>query len=98
MSDRTDPKTGWVMRRGVRPLTLTYHGQSVTTEMPGWYADGSDEGGHSAERLPRDLFLFLSLENGRASRATLEKGRVLVGPTVGRGPVGGARSVHGAWN
>ena len=33
------PKTGAPMHRGVRPLTLTYKGESITFEMPGWYCD-----------------------------------------------------------
>jgi HTH-type transcriptional regulator/antitoxin MqsA len=31
------------MQRGVRPFTLTYKGQSITIDMPGWYANQSDE-------------------------------------------------------
>jgi HTH-type transcriptional regulator/antitoxin MqsA len=32
------------MQRGVRPITITYKGHSVTVDMPGWYSDQSDEG------------------------------------------------------
>jgi HTH-type transcriptional regulator/antitoxin MqsA len=38
------PETGALMQRGVRPLTLTYKGQSITVDMPGWYTDQSEEG------------------------------------------------------
>jgi HTH-type transcriptional regulator/antitoxin MqsA len=31
------------MHRDVRPLTLTYKGESITVDMPGWYCDQSDE-------------------------------------------------------
>lgn len=37
------------MSRGVRSLCLTYKDESMNVDMPGWYADGSDEGIHSAE-------------------------------------------------
>jgi HTH-type transcriptional regulator / antitoxin MqsA len=35
------------MARGVRPMTITYKGLSMTVDMPGWYSEGSDEGIHS---------------------------------------------------
>jgi HTH-type transcriptional regulator/antitoxin MqsA len=38
------PETGAPMRRDVRPMTLTYKGQSITYDQPGWYCDQSDEG------------------------------------------------------
>ncbi len=38
------PETGAPMQRGVRPMTLTYKGQSITVNMPGWYCDQSEEG------------------------------------------------------
>jgi HTH-type transcriptional regulator/antitoxin MqsA len=45
MSDcYTCPETGIAMRRDVRPMTLTYKGESVTFDMPGWYCGQSDEG------------------------------------------------------
>ena len=38
------PETGAPMRRDVRPMTLTYKGQSITFDQPGWYCDQSGEG------------------------------------------------------
>lgn len=35
------------MHRGVRPLTLTRKGASITVDMPGWYCDQSDESIHT---------------------------------------------------
>jgi len=35
------------MHRDVRPMTLTYRGESITFEMPGWYCDASDESIHT---------------------------------------------------
>ena len=31
------------------PLTLTYKGQSITIDMPGWYCDSSDESIHTGQ-------------------------------------------------
>jgi HTH-type transcriptional regulator/antitoxin MqsA len=38
------PETGALLHRDVRPFTLTYKGQSITIEMPGWYGDQPDDG------------------------------------------------------
>lgn len=45
----TCPETGKPMVRGVKPMTLTYKGQSITFDMPGWYCEDSDESIHTAE-------------------------------------------------
>lgn len=39
-----DPETGAQLRRDVRPFTLTYKGESITFDMPGWYGDRPDDG------------------------------------------------------
>jgi HTH-type transcriptional regulator/antitoxin MqsA len=44
MTNLVDPETGALLRRDVRPLTLTYKGESITFDMPGWYGDQPDEG------------------------------------------------------
>lgn len=45
------PKTGVPMRRDVRPMTLTYKGQTITFDMPGWYCDDCDESIHTGEDM-----------------------------------------------
>jgi len=45
------PNTGAEMHRGVRPLTLTYKGQSITFDMPGWYCDDCEEGIHTGKDM-----------------------------------------------
>jgi|ERR1700722_15102624 HTH-type transcriptional regulator/antitoxin MqsA len=45
------PETGKPMVRDMRPMTITYKGQSSTFEMPGWYCDESDESIHTAEDI-----------------------------------------------
>jgi HTH-type transcriptional regulator/antitoxin MqsA len=44
MDDPVDPETGAPLHRDVRPLTITYKGQSIIVAMPGWYGDKPDEG------------------------------------------------------
>ena len=51
MSDPVCPETGAPMHRGVRPLTLTYKGESLTFDMPGWYCDQSEESIHTGEDM-----------------------------------------------
>jgi HTH-type transcriptional regulator/antitoxin MqsA len=48
MTNPVDPNTGAPLHRDVRPLTLTYKGESITVDMPGWYGDQPDDGLHSA--------------------------------------------------
>jgi HTH-type transcriptional regulator/antitoxin MqsA len=45
------PQTGRPMQRDVRPLTLTWKGRSITIDMPGWYAPGSDESVHTGQDM-----------------------------------------------
>jgi HTH-type transcriptional regulator/antitoxin MqsA len=45
------PKTGAPMHRDVRPMTLTYNGESVTVDMPGWYSDFSDTSVHTGQDI-----------------------------------------------
>ena len=44
MTDPVDPETGAILRRGVRPFTLIYKGESIVVDMPGWYGEHPDEG------------------------------------------------------
>lgn len=45
------PETGAPMYRGTRPTTLTYKGESIAFDMPGWYCDRSEESVHTGEDL-----------------------------------------------
>lgn len=45
------PETGKPMARGLRPLEVSYKGQSTTVEMPGWYCGDSSESIHTADDL-----------------------------------------------
>ena len=51
MDNPVSPETGAPMERGVRPLTLTYKGQSITVDMPGWYSDQPEDGIFTGEDM-----------------------------------------------
>jgi HTH-type transcriptional regulator/antitoxin MqsA len=40
------PETGEMLIRGVRPFEVTYKGQSLTVDLPGYYPKGGGEGVH----------------------------------------------------
>ncbi|MGH7024020.1 MAG: type II TA system antitoxin MqsA family protein [Caulobacteraceae bacterium] len=43
-STRPCPCRGGVMRRGARPETVSFRGESLTYEQPGWHCDACDDG------------------------------------------------------
>ncbi|MDD2703724.1 MAG: type II toxin-antitoxin system MqsA family antitoxin [Acidocella sp.] len=51
MADRIHPVTGAPLHRDVRPFTLTYKGESITVDMPGWYGTDPDESIHEGEDM-----------------------------------------------
>jgi len=52
MNNPICPKTGAApMHRDVRSMTLTYKGESITFDMPGWYYDQSDESIHTGKDM-----------------------------------------------
>jgi HTH-type transcriptional regulator/antitoxin MqsA len=38
------PETGATLLRGVRPFTVTYKGESLTVDLPGYYPQGDGDG------------------------------------------------------
>ena len=38
------PETGEILKRDVRPFTVTYKGQSITVDLPGYYPASNNEG------------------------------------------------------
>lgn len=40
------PETGEKLTRGTRPFVVTYKGESLTVDLPGYYPDGTGEGIH----------------------------------------------------
>jgi HTH-type transcriptional regulator / antitoxin MqsA len=51
MANPVCPETGAPMHRDVRPMTLTYKGESLTFDMPGWYCNQSKESIHTGEDM-----------------------------------------------
>ena len=39
-----DIETGERLHRDIKPLTIAYHGHTLTFDMPGWYPDGDGDG------------------------------------------------------
>jgi HTH-type transcriptional regulator/antitoxin MqsA len=51
MADPVCPETGAPMHRDTRPMTLTYQGETITFDMPGWYCDTSEESIRSGQDM-----------------------------------------------
>ena len=96
METLTCPETGKPMVRGLRPVTLSYKGRSRTFAMPGWYADGVEEGIHSGEdmkvsdrelnRLKAEADKLLTPDQVRAIRRKLRLSQRDAGLVIGGGP------------
>ena len=96
MDERIFPDTGAVMTRGTRPMTLSYKGRSIVVEMPGWYAEGVDDGIHSGEdmkvsdralhRLKAQTEGLLLPEEVRRIRRKLGLSQREAGLVIGGGP------------
>jgi HTH-type transcriptional regulator/antitoxin MqsA len=84
------------MYRDTRPLTLTYKGQTITIDMPGWYCDASTESIHTGEdmkvsdralnRLKARSDGLLEPEEIRRIRKKLRLSQSEAGETIGGGP------------
>ena len=44
-------ETGEELHRDIRPLTLSYRGESITVDMPGWYSVDGEISEHSQEDM-----------------------------------------------
>jgi len=96
MTNPVCPETGAPMYRGVRPMTLTYKGESITFDMPGWYCDQSEESIHTGEDMKisdRKLNLLkasceglLEPEEIRRIRKKLHLSQEQAGSLIGGGP------------
>jgi len=94
---RLCPETGKVLKRGLRPMTITYKGLSSTFDMPGWYpTDGGDEGicnGRDMRVSDRELHRLkarseglLQPEDVRRIRRKLKLSQKRAGQLLGGGP------------
>ena len=96
MTNPICPETGAPMHRRVRPMTLTYKGESLTFDMPGWYCDQSEESIHTGEDMKisdRKLNLLkarceglLEPEEIRRIRKKLHLSQEQAGFLIGGGP------------
>lgn len=96
MTNPVDPETGAPLRRDVRPFTLTYRGESITVEMPGWYGNGPDEGvfdpadmkvsDRALTRLKARTEGLLEPEEIRRIRKRLALTQEVAGDLIGGGP------------
>ena len=96
MTNPICPETGAPMHRGVRPMTLTYKGESLAFDMPGWYCDQSEESIHTGEDMKisdRKLNLLkakceglLDPEEIRRIRKKLHLSQEQAGFLIGGGP------------
>jgi HTH-type transcriptional regulator/antitoxin MqsA len=84
------------MHRAVRPMSLTYKGESVTFEMPGWYCDQSEESIFTGEDMKlSDRMLnklkarhegLLEPEEIKRIRKKLYLTQTVAGEVIGGGP------------
>ena len=84
------------MHRDVRPITLTYKGESITFDMPGWYCEQSEESIHTGEEMKvSDRMLnrlkarsegLLIPEEIRRIRKKLRLSQEAAGLVIGGGP------------
>ena len=96
MTEPVCPETGALMYRGVRPMTITYKGETVTFDMPGWYCDQSEKSIHTGEdlklsdrmlnRLKASYEGLLMPEKIRKIRRKLHLTQETAGVLIGGGP------------
>lgn len=97
MTNPVDPETGAPLRRDVRPLTLTYKGESITVDMPGWYGDQPEEAGvfdpedmkvsdRALNRLKARTEGLLEPEEIKRIRKKLGLTQEVAGELIGGGP------------
>lgn len=96
MADPVCPQTGAALARGHHPMTLSYRGESITFDMPGWYAEGSGESIHTGadmkvsdrmlNRLKARVERLLEPEEIRRIRRKLGLSQKEAGRLIGGGP------------
>lgn len=96
MTEPLCPRTGTRMRRGLRPMTITYKGLSATFDMPGWYCESCEESIHSGDdmkvsdrelnRLKARAEGILDPERIRRIRKKLQLTQKDAGRLIGGGP------------
>ena len=90
------PKTGTPLHRDIRPMALTYKGESTTFDMPGWYCDSCEESIHTGADMKlsdRMLNLLKARAEGLAEPREIRRIRIKLhlsqeraGYLIGGGP------------
>lgn len=93
---RIHPETGETLRRGIRPVTLTYKTESIMVDLPGWYPEGDGDGivsGNDFKASDRALLRMkarvqglLEPEEIRRIRKKLHLTQAEAGELIGGGP------------
>jgi HTH-type transcriptional regulator/antitoxin MqsA len=96
MANPVCPETGAPMHRDERPLILTYKGESLTVNMPGWYCDQSEQSIHTGDdmkvsdrglnRLKARTEGLLAPEEIKRIRKKLGLTQEVAGELIGGGP------------
>ena len=96
MTNPVCPETGAPMHRAARPLTLSYKGETMSVEMPGWYCERSEESIHDGgdmkvsdralNRLKARSEGLLEPEEIRRIRRKLRLTQSAAGELIGGGP------------
>jgi len=96
MTNPICPKTGTPMHRDVRPMILTYKGESITFDMPGWYCHQSEESVHMGadmkvsdrmlNRLKARVEGLLDPQEIKRIRKKLHLSQEMAGLVIGGGP------------
>jgi HTH-type transcriptional regulator / antitoxin MqsA len=70
------PELGEILTRGVRPFVVTYKGESITVDLPGYYSASSDEGvliGDDMRVTDEALRILKERTDGLPSPATIKR-------------------------
>lgn len=76
------PETGELLKRGTRPFTVAYKGESVVVGLPGYYPEGSGEGVHVGKDMSTVDEALRQLKekiDGVPSPATIRRVRTKLG-------------------
>lgn len=70
------PETGETLRRGVRPFPVTYKGETIVVELPGYYGEGDGDGvlvGDDMKAAEEALRLLKERVDGIPAPATIRR-------------------------
>jgi HTH-type transcriptional regulator/antitoxin MqsA len=90
---RIHPETGKILRRGVRPQTVSFGSMTRVVEAPGWYPDDDSDSVHSGADLAESDRAFRELKTAYAAHVRQVRKRLgLTQEEAGRLIGGGRRA------